>query len=246
MALEFLRKIGLSEGEIKVYSALLNEGLSPVNRIHEKTGIERRNIYDILNKLIEKGVISYIVENKRRLFQVSHPSKLVGYIEERKNELEETKKETELQIPSILQKFNFKKPKINAEIFRGEEGVKAVWEDMLNYKVIRFIGSGRYVPKKFPGWFVSFNKRRIKKGVLWLNLMRCEMKKEIKKSFPLEKIKYLPKEFSVNPVAICIFGDKVINFLLGKEFFAFVIESKELAENYKKYYRYLWDKLGEP
>ena len=53
MTLEILRKIGLSEGEIKVYNALLDLGTSSLNQIHEKTGIERRNIYDILNKLIE-------------------------------------------------------------------------------------------------------------------------------------------------------------------------------------------------
>jgi len=59
MNLEILRKIGLSEGEIKIYSALVDEGLSSINKIHEKTGIERRNIYDILNKLIEMYQLSY-------------------------------------------------------------------------------------------------------------------------------------------------------------------------------------------
>ncbi|MBN1157468.1 hypothetical protein JXA85_07640 [Candidatus Woesearchaeota archaeon] len=240
MTLHFLRKIGLSEGEIKVYSALLDEGLSPINRIHEKTGIERRNIYDILNKLIEKGFVTYITENKRRLFQVSHPGKILGYIDEKKHELEEIKKETELHIPSILQKFNFKKPMINAEVFRGEEGVKAVWEDMLNYKNIFWIGSGRYVPKKLPLWFNNWNKKRIKKKVRWFNLLRHEIKSEVKTPMLLEEIRFLPKDFSGNPVVICIYGNKVVNFLLGEDYFAFVIESKELAENYRKYHKYLW------
>jgi len=241
MVLEILRKVGLSDGEIKVYSSLLDLGKAPLNKIHERTGIERRNIYDILNKLIERGLVTYIKENKRRLFEISHPNKIIGYVEEKKHELDITKQEIEKELPSIIEKYNFKKPDINAEIFRGIEGVKAVWEDMLNYKEVYWIGSGRYVPKRLSIWFSNYNRRRVKQKVKWLNLMRNEMKKEIKKPLEFEQIKFLPKEFSGNPTAIGIYGNKIVNFLLGEDFFAFVIENKEIAENYKKYHKFLWN-----
>ena len=241
MVLEILRKVGLSDGEIKVYSSLLDLGKAPLNKIHERTGIERRNIYDILNKLIERGLVTYIKENKRRLFEISHPNKIIGYVEEKKHELDITKQEIEKELPSIIEKYNFKKPDINAEIFRGIEGVKAVWEDMLNYKEVYWIGSGRYVPKRLSIWFSNYNRRRVKQKVKWLNLMRNEMKKEIKKPLEFEQIKFLPKEFSGNPTAIGIYGNKIVNFLLGEDFFAFVIENKEIAENYKKYNKFLWN-----
>ena len=241
MALEFLRKIGLSDGEIKVYSSLLDLGKAPLNKIHERTGIERRNIYDILNKLIERGLVTYIKENKKRLFEISHPNKIIGYVEEKKHELDITKQEIEKELPSILEKYNFKKPDINAEIFRGIEGVKAVWEDMLNHKEIYWIGSGRYVPKRLSIWFSNYNRRRVKQKVKWLNLMRNEMKKEIKKPLEFEKIKFLPKEFSGNPTAIGIYGNKIVTFLLGEDFFAFMIENKEIADDYRKYHSFLWN-----
>lgn len=244
MTLEILRKIGLSGGEIKIYAALVDLGISSVNKIHEKTGIERRNIYDILNKLIERGLVTYISENKKRFFQISHPNKIIGYVEEKKQELENTKKEIEKEIPSIIKKLEFKKPEIKAEIYRGPEGIKAVWEDMLNYKEIYWIGSGRYVPKTLPNFFTNWNKKRIKLRVKLFNLVRAELKKEIKKPYTLEQMKFLPKEFSGNPTVICIYGDKTVNFLLGKEFFAFLVESKELAENYKLYHKYLWDNVA--
>ena len=244
MSIEILRKIGLSNGEIKVYSALVDLGMSPINKIHERTGIERRNIYDILNKLIEKGLITYITENKKRLFQMTHPNKVIGYIEEKKYRLDKTKEELAKEIPSLIEKFNFKKPNINAEIFRGENGVKAVWEDMLNYKTNYWIGSGRYVPKHLPYFFNNWNKRRIKLKVKWYNLLRYELKTEIKEPMKLEQLKFLPKEFSGSPTVTCIFGNKVANILLGEDYFAFVIESNELAENYKLYHKYLWDTVA--
>jgi sugar-specific transcriptional regulator TrmB len=245
MALETLRKAGLSDGEIKVYSALLDLGSGSVNRIHEKVGIERRNTYDILNKLIEKGFVSYSVENRKRTFQVSSPKRIIGYLEERKSGIERIKAEVEKDIPVLMAKFNESRPDINAEIFRGAEGIKAIWEDMLNYKETYWIGSGRYMPRKFPNFFANWNKRRVKKKHMWWNIHRVEMKKEIRE-YHYEKLRFLPKEFSGSPTVIGIYGDKVVNFIYGKELFAFLIESKELADSYRRYHKYLWKNVAKP
>ena len=245
MELEFLRKIGLSQGEIKIYSSLLESGASPINKIHEKVGIERRNIYDIINKLIERGLVSYTNENKRRVFQISHPGSILGYIEEKKHSLEEIKKEAEKSMGYITEQFNAKRPQINGEVFRGKEGIKAIWEDMLNYKETLWIGSGRYVAKQMPHFFAGWNLRRINLKVKWINILRSEMRKEVKAPMPYEVMRFLPKEFSANPMVIAVYGNKVVNFLFTEEIFAFVIESKSVAENYKKYHKYLWDNVAK-
>ena len=74
--------------------------------------------------------------------------------------------------------------------------------------------------------------------------MRIEMKKEVKQ-MPYEHIKFLPKEFSGSPTVVGIYGNKIVNFLFGENLFAFVIESKELSENYKRYHKYLWEKVAK-
>jgi hypothetical protein len=74
--------------------------------------------------------------------------------------------------------------------------------------------------------------------------MRDELRKEYK-PFKFEEVKFLPPEFSGAPTVIGIYGDKVVQLLLGEEMFGFVVESKELAENYKKYHKYLWDKVAK-
>ena len=71
------------------------------------------------------------------------------------------------------------------------------------------------------------------------------MQREMKQPMQHEDIKFLPKEFSGNPTVIGIHDNKTINFLLGEDFFAFVIENKEIAENYKKYHKYLWDNIAK-
>jgi len=244
MSLEVLRKIGLSDGEIKVYQTVLDLGSAPIHHVHEKTGIERRNIYDILNKLIEKGLVSYTDENKKRTFQLTNPNKLISYIEEKKKELDNSKELIEKEIPEILNKFNSKKLGIKAEVFRGIEGIKAVFEDSLDYPETYWIGGGRYLPKMYPDWFFAWTNRRAKKKVKWKYLMRYELRSEYK-PFPFETVKFLPKEFSGSPTVTGVWGNKVIQLILGEDLFAFVIESKELAENYKTYHKYLWDNVAK-
>src|SRR3989344_208463 len=244
MTLEILRKIGLSDGEIKVYNALLDLGKSSLNNIHEKTAIERRNIYDILNKLIERGLAGYVMENKRKFFNITNPNKIFGYIEEKKHDLDEIKEQINAEMPVIFEKYNDKKLKINAQIFRGFNGVKAIYEDILDYKEHYFIGGGRYVMKNLPHFWENFNLRRIKAKIKFYNLIRSDIKDEIN-ALQYEHIKVLPKAFDGNPNVIFIWGDKVANVLFMDELFAFVIENKEIAENYKKYFRYLWDNIAK-
>lgn len=244
MSLEILRKIGLSEGEIKVYQAVLDLGMAPIHSIHEKTGIERRNIYDILNKLIEKGLVSYTDENKKRTFQITSPTQLIGYLEEKKKEIDNSKAEIEQILPEIMSKYKSKKPGIKAEVYRGIEGVKAVFEDSLNYPITYWIGGARYLPKMYPDWFYSWTKRRAKKKVKWIYLMKHELKKEYK-PLPYETVKFLPPEFSGSPTFTGIWGDRVVQVIVGSEFFAFIIESKELADSYRAYHKYLWDNVAK-
>jgi sugar-specific transcriptional regulator TrmB len=245
MSLEILRKIGLTDGEIKVYSAVLEIGAAQINRIHEKTGIERRNIYDILNKLISKGLITYIIEKGKKQFQVTHPNKIISYLEEEKHRIDETKKEIEDEIPSIIRKFESGKPAIRAEVYRGKEGIKAIFEDMLNYKENYFIGGGWYIVKELPYFWANYNRRRKDLGVKWFNLVRYELKKEKIPEKKLMSVKFLPMEFSGNPHVVFIYGNKVVNVLWGKEFFAFMTESKEINENYKRYFDFLWNRANK-
>ncbi|MFH1053441.1 MAG: helix-turn-helix domain-containing protein [Candidatus Woesearchaeota archaeon] len=238
MELHELKILGLTNGEIKVYSAILHIGSSSINNIHEKTGMERRAIYDIINKLIEKGLISYTIEQRKRTYQCSPPNKLKEEIKHRKEELDNFEK----IVPQIENIYNSSKPAIRVEVFRGKEGIKAVFEDMLNFKNNYFIGGRWYVVKEMPHYWIHYDKRRIKAGVKWHNLILHDAPEIPTKKFV--SVKELPKDFSGSPTIIWIFGNKVAHVVWSPEFIAFVIESKDIAENYKKYHKYLWDRIA--
>jgi sugar-specific transcriptional regulator TrmB len=242
--MEFLRKLNLSEGEIKLYETLLEFGDQGVQKLNERVKIDRRNIYDILNKLIGKGLVSYINENKKKVYRITNPNKIINYLDEKQGELEATKEDVKAEMNSLMTKFNQTKSNISAQVFRGDEGMKAVWTEIADDgHDMYWIGSGYYFVDKFPHFFTSWNKKRKEKGVVWHNLFRDEFRDKVK-DLGMEKRKFLPPEFTNNTTVIGIFGDKVVNLLFLEEFFAVVIENKELADSYRRYHKYLWDNIA--
>ncbi len=234
MELQELKSIGLSNGEIKVYASILNIGVASLNQINEKTGLERRGIYDIINKLIDKGLVSYTLEKGKKRYRCAPPKHLREEILRKKAEI----KSIETIMPKIEEMYKNVKPSIDVQVFRGKEGIKAVFEDMLNYKDVYFIGGRWYVVKEMPLFWASYNKRRIEVGVKWHNLVLHDSPSAPTKK--LVSVKTLPQDFSGSPSLIWIYGNKIVNVLWGEDYFAFMIENKNIAENYKKYFNYLW------
>ena len=82
-----LRKIGLSDNEIKIYLALLKSGTNTAYDIGNITGIYRAHVYDKLEQLMKKGLVTYIFKGAKKYFQATHPSKLKQYLEDKKRDI---------------------------------------------------------------------------------------------------------------------------------------------------------------
>lgn len=246
MDLNNLSELGLSNGQIKVYTAVLEIGISTLNNIQEKTGIERRNIYDILNKLIERGMISYTIEHGKRTYQCTHPNKILEEIKAKENSL----KELESQIPDIKSLFDFSRPEIRAEVFRGNEVLKAVLNEALEYDATYWIGGNSGIEVNagtgMKLWFKQWTTKRIQLKKYMYDLVDHgtyleDYKPQDIKKHKSEFYKYcqLPNDLR-SPMVILIFGDKVAQILWSKQSFAFVLESKKLRESFMKYFNYFW------
>ncbi|MFQ5620793.1 MAG: TrmB family transcriptional regulator, partial [Candidatus Nanoarchaeia archaeon] len=224
MKLENLRELGLSKGQISVYSAVLELGTSSLNRIQEKTGIERRNIYDILNKLIERGLISYTVESGKRTYQCTHPNKILEEIGKKEEALAELKS----KVPDIKDLFDVSRVDIRAEVYRGNESMKALLNEVLEYDTSYWIGGNAGVEStNLKNWFGHWMDKRVEAKHVMNDLVDCgtfleglkpgDVKKH-KKS--LYKYCALPKDLR-SPMVVIIFGNKVAQVLWAKQSFAF-------------------------
>ena len=97
METQLLEEIGLTKGEIKVYLTLLKLGETTTGKIIEKAQISGGKIYVILDKLIKKGLASYIIKEKTKHFSAANPNKILEYINKKEKSLESKRKEIEKQ-----------------------------------------------------------------------------------------------------------------------------------------------------
>ncbi|MDP2749722.1 MAG: helix-turn-helix domain-containing protein [Nanoarchaeota archaeon] len=248
MELERLKEIGLSEGQIRVYSAILELGIATLNKIHEKTGIERRNIYDILNKLIEKGFVSYILEKGKHTYQCTHPNKILEEVENKEKALRELKE----KFPQIKGLFETSKPAIRAEVYRGDEAMKSLLNEILECKESYWLGGNNFNQRESISptmviWFGHWMKRRAEKKHMMYDIIErsptvlegIDPNNIEKQKKDYMKICWMPEGMH-KPMVIIIFGNKVAQVLWAKQSFAFVIESKEIRDSYMKYFNYFW------
>lgn len=225
-----LEKAGLSKGEIEVYLVLLRLGSSLVSRIAKETGLHRTNIYDTLEKLKEKGLVSFVIKENRRYFNAVHPDKLLDYLKERERAIEEI-------LPELISYTKLSREEAIVELYKGKEGLKTVLKDILkekkDYVVIEESG---YIQKVLPYFYPQFNKRlnklRVRVKVL------CKDTKAVAKR-SLMQIKTLP-EYLALPAATAIYGNKVAIFVWEEPYYAIIIQSKHVADSYRNFFNALW------
>ncbi len=66
---ELLTEIGLTKSEIAVYFALLELGSSTTGPIIKKANIASGKAYLILDKLAQKGLVTYSIKSKTKNYQ---------------------------------------------------------------------------------------------------------------------------------------------------------------------------------
>ena len=82
-----LEQVGLTSGESRVYLALMEIGSSTVGPIAKKSKVAYSKIYDVLERLVEKGLVSYTVKEKTKYFQAVEPARLFDYLEKKEGEI---------------------------------------------------------------------------------------------------------------------------------------------------------------
>lgn len=229
---EQIKKAGLTDNESLVYQALLEMGPKNAGVIARRTGLHRRVIYDVTDRLIKKGLIGYIIENNKRLFQASNPKRFLEIIEEEKSSINSI-------MPNMLQLFNQKKDERDDTLFfKGKSGLKSIFEDQLeDKKEILILGANNLAYEILDVYFHWFDKKRQENKIKTKIIFNEKPTKKIN----LAEIKYLPEKYS-SPLAINIYGDKVAIIHWNKERpFAILIKQKEIAKGYKNYFEMLWN-----
>ncbi len=239
---EIFEKFGLSKNESKIYETLLLEGESPVGTIAIKSKINRRNVYDSLNRLIEKGLVFEILQKNENLYKPVDPKKFMEILKEKENDLANV-------MPDLVELYNSKPHEEDVYIYRGVEGWKNFMRDILRIREDVYVigGKGGWSDPRLEGFFKQFSADLTAHHINVHVLYDAEIKQsqhKILSLLPGER-RFLPQEFSTSS-AITIFGNQIViqsNIKLGEiddNAACTVIINKSIADSFRTWFKLLW------
>ena len=246
MDTKVLEKIGLTKGEIKVYLRLLDLGSVRTGELTNKAKVSRSKIYEILEKLIEKGLASYVVKENTKYFEASDPRNLKEYVEKRKKELEDQNKELDAAMPELLNKQKLKKEKQTATVFEGYKGIRTVFNDVLNSlkrgdEYYAYASGKENYTKEFSIFIMNYHKKREEKGIKVKLLSHKELRGRVLKELGGYKHMQIRSSDEISSTSTLIFGSKVFIFT-WKNPTVILMNSKEIAVQYKKHFLDIWNR----
>jgi len=232
MELKELEKIGLTTNEAKIFIALLELGQAQAGKISKQSQINRTTTYDSLDRLIEKGLVTYTIQANKKLFKPVPPQTLLDQQKEKQKAIEQL-------LPELNTIFKKSKDREESDIYKGRKGIKSILNNILNYKeYISFGSSGKFL-EIMKHDFTIFQKRKKQLNIKAKVILAESAKNTEQVKTAHAQFKYIKDEF-FSPTTTFVYGNKTAIIIWGQIPTATLITSKEVATSYKNYFNILW------
>lgn len=233
MTHEVLKKVGLNTNEAKIYLTLLELGPSLAGKISKKSGINRRTVYDVLNSLMNSGLVSFIVKENRKWFKATDPKVFLEMLKDNQQAFANI-------LPLLQQKSEKSKQIHEATIFKGKKGIITILENLLEHKEIWTLGSHGTSKRILGPYFELHHKKRKQKKILSKFLLSERLRgSELVNSLPAE-VRYFGKNYD-STITTAITDKKVALIIWVDEPVGVVIESEDVCNAFKNYFKILWE-----
>ncbi len=241
MIKETLQSLGMTSNEIEVYLTLLKSGLLSVNKIGEKSGLHRQVCYDALERLLEKGFVSYIMENNKKHFQALSPDKIVDYLEEKKETIKGI-------MPELMKLTTLPREETFVEVVRGKNVVRTILRDVIQTLqkekgCLMMLGVDESNFLEEDKIAISQYIRDLKRFKLKEKLITKKGAEAYLEGDQSEYRTLVDKNFNPNPMYI--YGGKIAYIIWGNPLHGVIIKSNEIFNSNKNYFEMLW-KIAQP
>lgn len=235
--------LGLSNDEAAVYLAALELGESSIIEIARKSVVKRPTIYNFLEKMKERGLLTETRRKKRNVFSAVSPRIVLGMAEARLKKLT-------AQLPELEAIENKSRTKPRVTFYEGVEGIKEVYADSLRYRNINIDGFSDFEASTkvlgdeyFRDYYIP---ERIKRGIVH----RCILKDTpAGRRYRSGDNKHLRESRLMTgkgvSTEIHVHGNKVwLKSFRARIPFGVIIEDQDLADSLEYIWKELWDRLG--
>ena len=149
--IDSLNSYGFSPNEALLYSHLLENQDTPAYAVSQKTGIPRTTVYKTLEALKKQGFVSSWIKNGVKHFSAESPETLQRLLKAKEKTIEQV-------LPEMLDLFNLRTVHPSSKLYEGKEGVKQVFEQLLEIiqaKKIKqiYVFSDRHITEQLPKYY---------------------------------------------------------------------------------------------
>jgi len=242
-----LEKLGLNRNEARVYYALIQKKEATAAELIKITGAHRGIVYDNLERLIEKGLVSFVMKEGKKYFVAEEPDAIIEFLNSKKEVIDTEIKNAGKLMPEISKYLRAETEETSdTRVFRGAKGLKKVLAEILTAKESWCIGmTNESVQVLSSNYWENYNAKvnalKIKEHFL--------LNADYKDTYFFDGIKTvdyrrLPPELN-QVTEIVIYNDEVAMFIFTKTPTVVVVRDKNLFRTFKQQFDFLW-KLSKP
>ena len=232
MDVSILEDIGLTKGEIKVYLALLELGSVSAGRVLEKTSVQNSVFHFCVNRLIEKGLVSYVKKGTGKIYSAADPDNFLIYV-----------KDKEKQIEQLLPELKAKQVVADKEEVEMYQGIKGVI-NLLNEQIsitkkgdeFLFFSVDLKNDEEIMKFYERYQAKRRDKGLIVKGIAPKRLENVFSKWEGIE-MKYTDFPLPANQ-GVC--NDKLAIITWGDKPSGVLIKSKEIAKKQKEFFKAMW------
>lgn len=237
-----LTKLGLSKSEAVLYMKLLKLGASDVQTLIKETGFYKANIYDALERLVEKGIISKVTEGNKRIYQLQKPESLIEFVEKKEEEINEQKKLAKKLAKSVEIAKKHIHSSETAMVFKGLSGVKQIYSEIINEKLDYLTFGGPKESETIIGdyYWQNLHAKQKQLGVKAKMIFHKSLR-NWKRLIPKDIIKLRFFEGEIEPLTeTTIYGTKVAFVVWVDNPIVTIIDNSHVSDSYRLVFEYLW------
>lgn len=236
---------GLTEADTKVYLTLNQRGESDISTLVKETKLSRTAIYDSINSLTEKKLLTHRKVGKTAYYNITHPQQLENLLIEKRRAEAELEHTMQASIKELTRSYNLVSDQPGVYFFNGKEEIISMYEDFYQDNVpvdsieekgemLKFINeyAHTYVKKRIQH---NMYNRCIAPDVNTMNTTDPKMLREVR-LVPTDKFPFR--------MDVKIAGSKTVLVTFNKEkAVGLLIDNKEMTNNFKILFNFLWETI---
>lgn len=238
--------LGLTEGEKKVYAALIELRNSTTGPIYQHAKVSQSKVYEILRRLKDKGLASYIVKGDITYWQPADPQLYLDKVARDLENIKQKKEILEKELPNLLKNKVFAHEEVVVfEDFNGFKNALLSFQESFSKKdELLVFNSPTKIPQPYLTFLQHYTTERVKRKVHARVIYGREMK-EFASTLHGNALTKLAFADIVTPSTIGIGPDRVILMIWSQKPKFIVLQGKDIAKSYKTFFESFW-KIAKP